>query len=258
MSQTQTTRLSPRQAEIPYVGFRPVYLQYVNRQHGNYFRSVHPSLLTHRFHGNNGVFRADFMEAFLGVYRKTALGRRAGCRVLLTYIEVSALLLAARSACKLIRHGHCTAWAPRLDRSIHQLIRKLEAEQKRLKREHIAIHGKSSFAELSRSWQSFARWLRIHYLTCDCDSRRPNPAYRFRQRGLAHFCTLAASELTNRGIQVPPPRLLRKLIRQAVSNSRRREKHQTIYHLKLNDSFAAVHLADYVESHINKNTHKEN
>jgi hypothetical protein len=258
MSQTQTTRLSPRQAQIGYVGFRPVYLQHVNRQHGNYFRSVHPSLLTHRFHGYHGVFRADFMEAILGVYRKTALGHKAGCRLPLTYIEVSALLLAARAASKLIRHGHLDTWAPRLDRSIHQLIRKLEAEQKRLKREHIAIHGKTSFEELSRSWQSFARWLRIHYLTCDCDSRRPNPAYRFRQRGLDHFCKLADSELSDRGIQVPPPGLLRKLIRQAVSNSRHREKHQTIYHLKLNDSFAALHLADYVESHINKNIHKEN
>jgi hypothetical protein len=197
------------------------------------------------------------MEAVLGVYRKTALGRRAGCRLPLTYIEVSALLLAARSASRLIRHGHVKAWAPRLDRSIHQLIRKLEADQKRLKREHIAIHGKSSFAELSRSWRSFARWLRIHYLTCDCDLRRPNPAYRFRQRGLDHFCALAASELTDRGIQVPPTKLLRKLIRQAVSNSRRREKHQTIHHLKLNDSFAALHFADYVESHLNKNTQKE-
>jgi hypothetical protein len=257
MSQTHTTRLSPRHAEIGYIGFRPVYIQQVNREHGNYFRSAHPSLLTHRFHGNHGVFNKDFMEAVLGVYRKTALGRRTGCRLPLSYVEVSALLLASRFAGKLIRHGHFNPWAPRLDRSINQLIRKLEAEQKRRKREHITSHGKNSFAELSRSWQAFARWLRVHYLTCTCDLRFPNLAYRNRKRRLDHFCKLATSELIERGAQLPSPELLRKLVRQEVSNSRRREKHMTIYQLKLNDSLTALHLADYVESHMNKNNPKE-
>lgn len=246
MTCTVRTRFTRRQADLLYIGLRPLILNHVNLTHTGRSPGAHPDLLTARFFHSRGLYTDEFMQAIVGLWKGFQFGRGKQCRIPIDYVKVAACALAVRTALRQIRHGHVEAWRRGIQATANRLLRRLEALRKRLKRTIIKTKGQDSFRALASSWRQFLTWLRLNLLTCPCLIRRPDPVYRSRQRLINEMVRVTSRELQSQRREIPTDRMLRKLVRDALKNVHHFRTPWTLPLLKRNPAIAASWFAEYV------------
>jgi hypothetical protein len=246
MNCTINARFTAAQADLLYVGLRPLIINHLNLIHTGRSPASHPEILTLRFVGKRGAYRDDFMQAIKRLWEELQLYRGNEFRTSLDYIQLSACALALRTALRQVRHGHVVAWTTGIESSASRLLRRLEAMRKRLKRTITRTKGHTSFSELSYDWHQFLRWARLNLLTCPCLIRRPNLLYRSRQRLIDAMVSVATVELQRLKRTLPPPRTLRKVVRDSLKNVRRLRTPWTIPLLRRNPQIADWWVAEYI------------
>jgi hypothetical protein len=240
-------RFSRNQTEILYAGLRLIAINWTVLSKTGRSPGAHPDLLNLGFLKKRGVFNKEFLETALETWNELLRRRGLDCRMKLDYIGVSVCLLAIRVCVQQLQHRHLQAWAARLDRTATHLIRKLEAIQKKLKRQIVEGHGEHFFKELSQRWRLFVRWMRSTLLTCNCMFRQPNLFYRSCQYLISDIVAVTRAELQKRGIEIPAESIFRKLIRDALKNVRRYRTPWTLPLLRRNPQIADWWLGEYVE-----------
>ena len=246
MNCTINARFTPGQTDLLYVGLRPLIINYLNLIHTGRSPASHPDILTLRFLGKRGAYRDDFMQAIKRLWEELQLYRGHEFQTSLNYVQLSACVLAVRTAIRQVRHGHVAAWTIGIENRASRLLRRLEAMRKKLKRTITKTEGHTSFRELASRWREFLKWARLTLLTCPCLIRRPNPVYRSRQRLINAMVIVATIELQRLKRTVPHPRTLRKLIRDALKNVRRLRTPWTIPLLRVNPQIADWWIGEYI------------
>jgi len=244
---TRNFRLTAIQAQLLYVGLRPIWVSYYNHKQNGSLLNAHPDHLNLSFRNRRGKYSSAFMQKIVRLWHVVGPMKDSGGRIYkLDYVDVSVCILAIRIASQQIRHGHLQRWSNRLDRSSRYLLRKLEAVQRSLKRDICAAQGHAAFRDLSLQWRQFVRWLRLHFLFCSCMRRLPNPVYRMRVKFAATFCEWTSAELVARSEPVPSDHDLRKLVRRHLRNVRRGLTPYAVRHLWQDRPFAASRFANYI------------
>ena len=234
------------QVDLIYVGLRVLILNHITLRNTGQSPGAHPDILTLKYVHQRGIYDEQIMKAIYRLWGSLRACRGKPLQTSLEYIDVCACALAVRTAVRQLRHGHVAAWASGIDSSAKRLLRRLEAMRKRLKRTITKTNGHTSFRELAYGWRQFLRWARLNLLTCPCLIRRPNPFYRSRQRLIDSMVHVATGELQRLKRTVPPPRILRKLVRDALKNVRQLRTPWTTPLLRNNPSIAAWWFAEYV------------
>jgi len=126
------------------------------------------------------------------------------------------------------------------------MLRRLEALRKRLKRTITKTEGHTSFREVASAWHQFLRWARLTLLTCPCLIRRPNNLYRVRRLHINEMVRVTTTALRAQQREIPPARLLRKLVRDGLKNVRRFRSPFTIPLLRRNPAIADWWFMEYV------------
>src|SRR5207249_4350069 len=152
-----------------------------------------------------------------------ANGRSA--RVRLDAIEIAVCIFAVRVSGMLFRHGHLQAWQPGLAVAIRRLTKKLEMLRKRGKRAYIDVYGPEAFAEASRRWRRFIRWVRFHLLYCPC-GRTLAPGSRRHRRGIREqlirdWIELIRQDFPDSDLVASGESALRDLVRRASRSAAR-------------------------------------
>lgn len=246
MNCTVTARFTAGQSDLLYVGLRPLIINHINLVQTGRSPGSHPDILTLRYFRRRGVYDGNFMQAVYRLWKALQENRSRPFRISLDYIQVSACALAVRTALRQIKHGHVVAWKSGLQSTANSLLRRLEALRKRLKRTITKTEGHDSFRALASSWLHFLQWLRLNLLTCPCLIRRPDPVYRSRQRLIDEMVRVTITGLKAQHWAVPSAQVLRKLVRDALTNVRRLRTPWTIPLLRRNPSIADWWLAEYV------------
>lgn len=164
-----------------------------------------------------------------------ALNHPTACgkvRLRLDCIALAACLLAGRISLRVTKKDQER-------RSIPALLSHLERIRKRSARSYVRRNGKRSYAQASRRWRQFVRWVRANVLRkvprrlvepgVNLGRRRFFPKYDRRNVELA--MQAAERELTNRGERVPPQPKLRSLVRRVFRMSHRSMTAPSIYAL---------------------------
>jgi hypothetical protein len=246
MNCTLTTRFTSKQVDLLYVGLRPLILNHFNLIQTGRSPGAHPDLLTLNFFHRRGLYNEEFMQAIVALWKDFQFGRGKQCRIPVDYVKVAACALAVRTALRQIRHGHLAAWRPGIQATANGLLRQLEALRKRLKRQTIKTEGHHAFRDLASRWNQFLTWLRLTLLTCPCLIRRPDPVYRNWQQLIDEMVRVTIAELQAERHNIPPARIMRKLVRDALKNVRRLRTPWTIPLLRRNPSIAAWWFGEYV------------
>lgn len=246
MNCTIAARLTAAQTDLLYVGLRPLIINHLTLIQTGHSPGSHPDILTLRFFRRRGAYHADFMKTVYGLWRILQENRSQEFRATLDYIQVSACALAVRNAVRQVRHGHVAAWSSGIQAAANRLLRKLEALRKRLKRTIKKTEGHDNFRALASSWHQFLIWLRLNLLTCSCLIRRPHPVYRNRQRLIDEMVRVTIVGLQAQQWAVPPAKVLRKLVRDALKHVRRFRTPWTIPLLRRNPSIADWWFAEYL------------
>jgi hypothetical protein len=118
--------------------------------------------------------------------------------------------------------------------------------RKKLKRTITKTKGDNSFRDLASKWHEFLKWLRLNLLSCTCLIRDHDPVYRSRQLLINEMVRVTIAELQGQQCPIPPARLLRKLVRDALKNVRRLRTPWTIPLLRRNPAYAAWWFGEYV------------
>lgn len=235
-----------KQADLIYVGLRTLIPNHLTLKHTGHSPGAHPDLLTVRFFRRQGLYNEQFMENIYELWKHLQLTRGRPLRSSLNYVQISACALAVRTALRQVRHGHLTAWDSGIQITANRLLRHLEAMRKRLKRRITKTKGQNSFRELALNWREFLKWLRLTLLSCTCLVRRRDPVYRGHQLLIGEMVRVTTAELQAQQCKIPPARLLRKLVRDALKNVRRFRTPWTIPLLTRNPAYAAWWFGEYV------------
>lgn len=242
-----TVRLTVNQADLIYVGIRPIIINYLNRTNIGASPGCHPDILTLQFHHRRGIFSKRHMDAITRVWKGLVAGRSNGMRLSLDYSEIAACALAVRNAVRQVQHGHISAWADGIDATAARLIKRIEALRKRLKRKTIKTQGQQFFRELATNWREHLNWMRLNLLVRSCPIRRPHLTYLFHQLVISQVVRVTRSELDKRGFKIPEEKLFRKLIRDSLKNVRRLRTPWTVPMLSRNPGTAAFWFGNYIE-----------
>jgi hypothetical protein len=240
-------RLTVNQADLIYVGIRPIIINYLNRTNIGASPGCHPDILTLQFHHRRGIFNKRHMDAIIRLWKRFIAGRSNGVRLSLDYAEIATCALAVRNAVRQVQHGHITPWADGIEGTAKRLLMRLEALRKKRKRKIIKTKGQQFFRELATSWSEHLKWMRLNLLVCSCPIRRPNLTYRFHQLLISKVARVTRSELDKRGFKVPEEKPFRKLIRDSLKNVRRLRTPWTIPMLSRNPGTAAFWFGNYIE-----------
>jgi hypothetical protein len=246
MSQTITIRFTAQTTNLLYVGLRLITLHHIVLNKTGRSPAAHPDLLTLRFRNRRGKFFPEYMEGVYGLWKQVSDHRAREWRLRVGYIEIMVCMLAVRTTIRQIRHGHILSWRHGIEQTAARQLRRLEALRKRLKRLITKTKGQHFFRELAAKWREFLKWLRLNILFCNCLIRRPDPAYRSRQRLIDSMCRVTRTELLKRRTQIPNEQIYRKLIRDALKNVRRFRTPWTAPLLLRNPHIGADWFADYI------------
>jgi hypothetical protein len=246
MNSVISARFTAAQSDLLYVGLRPIVIHHVNLVQTRRSPGSHPDILTLRFFRRRGIYNDEFIKAVYGLWKTLQENRGRAFRTSLDYIQVCLCSLAVRNAVRQVRHGHVEAWTSGIQARANRLLGCLEALRKKLKRTIIKTKGHNSFGDLASSWRQFLIWLRLNLLSCPCLIRRPDPVYRNRQWLIDDMVRVTTLELQAQECSIPPVRLLRKLVRDALKNVRRLRTPWTIPLLRRNPSIAAWWFGEYV------------
>jgi hypothetical protein len=242
-----TIRLTANQADLIYVGVRPLVINYLNRTNTVATPGCHPDIFTLQFHHRRGIFDKRHMDAITHVWKRLVADRTNGLRLSADYIQIAACALAVRNAVRQIQHGHVNPWADGIEATAKRLLMRLEALRKKLKRKIIKTKGQQFFRELATSWREHLKWMRLNLMVCSCPIRRPSLTYRYHQLLISDMVRVTRSELGKRGLQIPDERLFRNLIRDALKDVRRLRTTWTMPMLSRNPNVAAFWFGNYVE-----------
>jgi hypothetical protein len=98
MTSTLKARFTAKQADLLYVGLRPLILNHFKLIHTGRSPGAHPDLLTVKFLRRRGLYNEEFMQAIVGLWKGLQFGRRRPLRTSFDYVTVSAYMLAVRTA----------------------------------------------------------------------------------------------------------------------------------------------------------------
>lgn len=180
------------------------------------------------------------MERVLLLVEMVRPRKYKGGRLRVDSIDLRAMIFAARIQGEYVRHSKRT-WklsdekkAVRfgLDKlSMHRqhlrtgsTIRTLERHSKRADRQLLKKLTREEFATLMRMWRRHLRWMRLYlvYLKPGIPvTPRSGPTLRQRERAVIdRLVALARRALTEKGLQPPPEKRLRQLMRQRARTMR--------------------------------------
>jgi hypothetical protein len=246
MNCTVTAHFTAKEADLIYVGFRTLILNHITLKNTGRSSGAHPNFLTAKFFHRRGLYNEAFMEALYAAWKDLRATRGKPLQSSLDYVQIAGCALAVRTAVRQVRHGHMTPWDSGIQARANRLLRRLEAMRKRLKRTIKKTEGHNSFRDLASTWREFLKWLRLNLLSCRCLVRDRDPAYRSRQLLINEMVRVTTAELQAQQCPIPPARVLRKLVRDALKNVRRLRTPWTIPLLRRNPGFAAWWFGEYV------------
>ena len=171
--------------------------------------------------------------------------------------QLAAMILGVRVAAQRVQHGHVQTTIGNFDRRAKRLTGWLEKLRKRSKRAFIRLHGTEQYESQEQRWLRFLRWLRVHFLDCDCMRRRRRHVSRRRRVIIDQLCTWAKAELIDRGDTVPADPELRQLVRLALRYVRRGRTKYGVRELLKDKVFGASRMANFITARLQKRKRTE-
>ena len=200
-----------------------------------------------------GKFSEDFMRNLLAVAGTIGRIRHVGGRVYdLSPFQIAGLILGVRVLVQRVHHGHRIAPVNNLFVRAKRLVRTIEKHRKRAKRALVRQIGIEVYRVQCREWKNFVRWLRLHFLDCQCLRRRRYHSGSYRRRQVQILFDWTKAELIRRHHKLRSERELRKLVRLALRYVRRGRTGFGVRDLLKSELFAAEHLADFVTARLAK------
>jgi hypothetical protein len=171
--------------------------------------------------------------------------------------QLAVLILGARVAAKRVQHGHVQTTIGNFAQRANRLTARLQKYRKRSKRAFIRLHGAEQYGSQEQRWLRFLRWLRVHFLDCECMRRRRRHISRRRRVIIDQLCTQAKAELIDRGDTVPADAELRQLVRLALRYVRRGRTKYGVRDLLKDKVFGASRMANFITARLQKRKRTE-
>jgi len=246
-------RLSPTNAEISVLGLGWI----VAVHHAWSTKGVMPYARWElRFDAgrfDRGVYSGELMQMLLALADAVMKIRSSGGRLYdMDPFQLAAMILGVRVAAQRVQHGHVETTVGNFDRRAKRLTAWLEKLRKRSKRAFIRLRGSNDYELQERQWLRFVRWLRVHFLDCDCMRRRRRHISRRRRIIIDQLCVLAKAELIDRGDTIPADPELRQLVRLALRYVQRGRTTYGVRDLLKDQVFGASRMANFITARLQK------
>lgn len=199
-----------------------------------------------------GVFNQQLMDRIIALHAQVVTLKAGGRLRVSASFEFAACALSVRVALTSHKHGHININVANIDRSAKRLLRRLENARKRAKRAEMRRSGHDAYKHEARSWQEFARWLRVAFLDCRCKRKRRLEPMRHRRAIINLLIGWTRAELIDRQEPLPPEHELRRFVRLFVRYVRRGRRGWGVRHLMDNQVFAASQIATFIQIRIEK------
>jgi len=221
---TTSFRIQASEARLISIGLRAILKRH-DLYSAGFLRALSRIITVAERRFDRGEFTSDHFVIVSRVIDKTSVLNAASRRIRLDPIEIACCLFGVRTAGMLLRHGHLQAWRPGLPLAIRRLVRKLEIRRKRAKRAYIEVYSPQAFAEESRRWRRFVRWVRFHLLYCPCGRTLASGSRRHR-RGIREllirdWIELIRTDFPDSGLVASGESVLRDLILRAFRSAAR-------------------------------------
>ena len=218
---TTSFRLSRSEANLIHPGLRHIVSAHSpwEEQRGKAGCSPRSSTSPHH-RKDEGEYNPVVLAIIAGALEKTTVAFDTR-RVHLNVFELAASILGVRTSQTLVRHRHLEPWLRNHHCAVRRLLIKLERIRNRGKRAFIGVHGSATFTASSLRWQRGLRFVRSSFLSDVC--KRPLLRSRWARRKALReeWLDMFRAELPAAGIEVPPERELRDLVKRALRSGRR-------------------------------------
>ncbi len=207
---------------------------------------------------DRGAYSGELMQMLLASADAVIKIRSSGGRLYdMDPFQLAVLILGARLAAKRVLHGHVQTTIGNFAQRANRLTARLEKYRKRSKRAFIRLHGAEQYELQEQRWLRFLRWLRVHFLDCDCMRRRRRHISRWRRVTIDQLCTLAKAELIDRGETVPADPELRQMVRLALRYVRRGRTTYGVRDLLKDRVFGSARMANFITTRLQKRKRAE-
>jgi hypothetical protein len=192
-----------------------------------------------------GEYDAKDMENLVQVRASLDAIAHTGGRVRLDAFGVAAAVLGVRAALRKVRSAGIESAPTQSKIRVKKLLSKLEKYRKRAKRAFIARSGRAEYASARTRWKRFLRWVRVTLLGT---GRWPTCAHRrlIFQLMLKEWMAIAREGLLELDRPIPPEPELKRFMRLALRESRRRRVNFSPKYLLRDRDFGRGYLADFV------------
>lgn len=251
-------QLSPAEARLIRTGLLQISIEFANWEMNGVTHHTHPKAQFREWGFDRGAFDSENMTSVRSALSMLARANKRSNVLEMNAIELAACILGARVTQTAVRHGHIEPWRRDHMAATDKLLRKLETLRKRAKRRYMAVHGRPAFADVSRRWQRFVQWVRVHLLYCTCNRPAVPSLGRIRRLRVAEqvrdYKQRLRKKLPLHGYVVPPPAELEKLIKQARRRAWRwmRRRRKRGLPIEADDVWLRVwhHVTDHCEQDI--------
>jgi hypothetical protein len=243
-------RLTLQQRAFIWPGLNLMTLGYItHRETGSarysYPFRVHPLEIRPRPGEDPGTFGDQIMQAIMDLWAKLKGKKQKRVRLRLTFIGLSACILAVRVGREHERRLQKKKHTFLENRAAVAVIASLERELKRARRAYAAEAGEPAYKAMRALWFAHLRWTRMH-LVYFRPQRVKTQLRRVQRMLIDEGCERAKAGLINKNFEPPPEKELRRLVRLAVRYIRRGRLSTSVRGLIGNPRLAERFLSAFV------------